>query len=88
MLNIWDRLLTDLEVERMAKCFDAPFGNIVHWNDTEWDLSLVETLPTETSDFCSQMPNKNYQMFPERRSLEAGQELCTKVGESASTIFA
>ena len=81
MLNIWDRLLTDLEVSRMAKCYDAPFGNVLNWNNTEWTASMVNKQPTETSDFCSELPPKNYQMFPERRSLEAGQQLCVKVGK-------
>ena len=70
----------------MAKCFDAPFGNIIGWNTTNWDNSLVQVRGVETSDFCSELPNKNYRMFPERRSLEAGKELCQKVGKQ-SVIF-
>ena len=75
------RLLTDLEVDRMSKCFDAPFGNVLQWNESSWDNSLVETASVETSDFCSERPDKNYHMFPERRSLEAGHDLCQKMGQ-------
>lgn len=63
---------------------DAPFGNIMNWNDSKWELSRVEKKPVETNNFCPEIPEKTYKMFPERRSLEAAKELCEKVGNGSS----
>ena len=59
---------------------DAPFGNILNWATSDWELSRVNRSDVETSDFCSPPPLKSYLMFPERRSLGSGKELCEKVG--------
>ena len=41
----------------------------------------LQKLEVETSDFCSPPPAKAYLMFPERRSLGSGNDLCHKVGK-------
>ena len=61
---------------------DAPFGNILNWGDADlWEISRIDKIDVETSDFCSPAPAKTYIMFPERRSLGSGSELCDKVGK-------
>ena len=66
-------------------CLDSPFGNVLNWGDADlWELQetkRLNKLDVETSDFCSPAPAKSYLMFPERRSLGSGAELCTKVGK-------
>ena len=83
--NYLCRLLTDEEVLRMSTCFDAPFGNILDWSKASWGgdgHSRVEQREgVETSDFCSELPPKQYTMFPERRAIQPAHELCLKVGE-------
>ena len=59
-------------------------GDIVNWNEADWELSNVKRIDLDTSDFCIDFPNKNYFMFPERRSLESGFEVCHKLGGSVS----
>ena len=83
-INIWSRILTDKEVERMSKCFDSPLGDVVNWNEANWELNNVKRIDLDTSDFCIDFPDKNYFMFPERRSLESGYEVCHKLGGSVS----
>ena len=82
-INIWGRILTDEEIERMSKCFDSPMGDIFSWNDEEnnWGLSNVEKLSLDTSDFCVDFPDKNYYMLPERRSLDSGNIACQVMGK-------
>ena len=82
-INIWGRILTDEEIERMSKCFDSPMGDIFSWNGEEnnWDLSNVEKLTLDTSDFCVDFPDKNYYMLPERRSLDSGNMACQVMGK-------
>ena len=63
---------------------DSPLGDIVNWNEADWELSNVKRIELDTSDFCIDFPNKNYFMFPERRSLESGFEVCHKLGGSVS----
>ena len=85
-INIWSRILTDDEVERMSNCFDSPMGDIFDWNKEEknWKLSNVAKVDLDTSDFCIDFPDKNYYMLPERRSLESGQFACEIMGGSVS----
>ena len=59
----------------------------MNWNETNWELSNVGKTAVETSDLCSRSPTKTYQMFPERRSLAAGKELCVKVGEKVKLLL-
>ena len=65
---------------------DSPFGNILNWGDNDlWEMSesdRLQKLEVETSDFCSPPPAKAYLMFPERRSLGSGNDLCHKVGKN------
>ena len=65
---------------------DSPFGNILNWGENDlWEMSessRLNKLDVETSDFCSPPPAKTYLMFPERRSLGSGKDLCEKVGKS------
>ena len=58
-------------------------GDIFSWNDEEnnWDLSNVEKLSLDTSDFCVDFPDKNYYMLPERRSLDSGNIACQVMGK-------
>ena len=37
-------------------------GDVFNWNSEEenWDLSNVEKIPLDTSDFCVDFPDKNY----------------------------
>ncbi len=65
---------------------DSPLGNILNWNEAKWELSKVQRLELDTSDFCIDFPSKNYFMFPERRSLESGQALCAKMGNCMKLI--
>ena len=59
-------------------------GDVFNWNAEEdnWDLSNVEKIPLDTSDFCVDFPDKNYYMLPERRSLESGYIACQIMGIS------
>lgn len=84
-INIWNRILTDKEVERMFKCFDSPMGDVLNWNQANWLLSNVKKIDLDTSDFCIDFPEKNYYMLPERRSLESGSEVCHVLGGSVAT---
>ena len=63
---------------------DSPLGDILNWNEAEWELSKVKRMDLDTSDFCIDFPDKNYFMMPERRSLESGYEVCHKLGGSVS----
>ena len=60
---------------------DSPLGDILNWNEAEWELSKVKRVELDTSDFCIDFPDKNYYMIPERRSLESGYEVCHKLGK-------
>ena len=64
---------------------DSPMGDVFNWNAEEmnWDLSNVEKIPLDTSDFCVDFPDKNYYMLPERRSLESGYVACQIMGISS-----
>ena len=67
---------------------DSPFGNVLNWGtDEPWELSKVDKINVETSDFCSPAPAKSYLMFPERRSLGSGTDLCDKVGKPLLTCL-
>ena len=55
-------------------------GDILNWNEAEWELSNVKRLDLDTSDFCIDFPEKNYFMIPERRSLESGYDVCHILG--------
>ena len=55
-------------------------GDILNWNEAEWELSNVKRIDLDTSDFCIDFPEKNYFMIPERRSLESGYDVCHILG--------
>ena len=59
---------------------DAPLGDVLNWNEAEWELSNVKRIDLDTSDFCIDFPEKNYFMIPERRSLESGYDVCHILG--------
>ena len=55
-------------------------GDVLNWNEAEWELSNVKRIDLDTSDFCIDFPEKNYFMIPERRSLESGYDVCHILG--------
>ena len=57
-------------------------GDIFNWNaeESNWELSNVDKIELDTSDFCVDFPDKNYYMLPERRSLESGDAACNIMG--------
>ena len=71
-----------------AKFFsDSPSGDIFNWTKEEdnWELSNVEKVALDTSDFCKDFPDKNYYMLPERRSLESAISTCQIMGGRVAT---
>ena len=84
-INIWSKIITDEEVRAMSNCSIAPGGDILNWNQADWQLSNVQKIEMKSEEFCQDFPDKNYFMLPERRSLESGSDICNKLGGSIST---
>ena len=61
-------------------------GDVLDWNNATWELSNVEKITMDTKDFCKDLPEKNYYMLPERRSLESGFSVCHKMGKFLNII--
>ena len=68
----------------MANCSASNLGDVLNWNNANWELSNVSRIKLDTDEFCKDLPKKNYFMLPERRSLESGSSICDKLGGSVS----
>lgn len=77
---------------------DTESGNVIDWRSSSWNTSSVENEEIEDLDeLCQKLPEKSYFAFPEWRSFNEANELCTVLGilsflnqtiKSSNCIFA
>ena len=82
-LNIWDKILEEEEISSMANCTYLHRGNIVMWDKTKLDVSLVKILDIEESSmFCKQ--DNLHVIFPKKVTLKYGGKICSQFGGKIS----
>ena len=86
-LNIWDRQLTDQEIESMGSCQTFPRGNLVSWR-TE-NLLLKNPGPTlkkenvgDMKSFCNR---RQYFIVPTNVDLNSANDQCKTFGGHIAT---
>ncbi|XP_068226308.1 uncharacterized protein [Palaemon carinicauda] len=69
-VNVWDRVLPDDDILRIANCQTDPQGNYISW-DAGWTLSNVTSYDLSVSKFCQEDTSKLYFWFPRVLETEA-----------------
>ena len=82
-LNVWDMLLKENDIFRMANCTDVYRGNAVMWKKDKLKTNLAKiTDIIEASMFCKK--KVVYATFPQQVSLKYGRSLCSRFGGKMS----
>ncbi|XP_066941354.1 uncharacterized protein [Macrobrachium rosenbergii] len=62
-INVWDRVLSDNEIQRIANCQTDPQGNYIFW-EAGWTLYNVTSYEMPLAKFCQEDTSKLYFWFP------------------------
>lgn len=82
--NLWNRILTYSEIEKMAKCQGIHYGNVISW-DREWVLENAIQDQVNSSQLCpGQKETESLQVFPPM-AYDEGVHLCEALGGTVPT---
>ena len=74
-LNMWDKILEDQDIEKMAHCTYFPKGNVVTWDKTKFKINKAQVkMLEERKAVCKK--SKQLFMFASRMSLVEARALC------------
>ena len=78
-LNVWDRVLDDVEITELANCKHIKRGNIVIWDSSKFHINTVKTTNISASDlFC--IDDRQYLILSNRMTFEKATKHCTSLG--------
>ena len=83
--NMWDRALTLSEMEQFTTCKKMIKGNLVNWDDSNWDLVNMTKRSVRYDELCN--PRRpGHVMLPERRNITAMKTICNQMKAKMSVI--
>ncbi|MPC29987.1 Glutamate-gated chloride channel subunit beta [Portunus trituberculatus] len=62
-INVWDRVLSDVEILDFARCKTDPQGSYISW-EAGWSLKVVTPYNLSLEEFCQQKLGTSYFWFP------------------------
>ncbi|KAG7169454.1 Gamma-aminobutyric acid receptor subunit beta-1-like 2 [Homarus americanus] len=77
-VNVWDRIMSDEEIRKMAHCQIDPKGNFISW-EGGWTLNNVSSYEMSLSEICEQEVGNIYFWFPEVTD-DTAQYICEALG--------
>ena len=78
-LNIWDRVLDEVEITGLANCDNTKRGTIIAWNVTRFSLNQVrDTSISDPELFC--MKKRQYLVLLGLITLNAAKKKCANLG--------
>ncbi|XP_071539015.1 uncharacterized protein [Panulirus ornatus] len=77
-VNVWDKILSDEEILKMARCQTDPKGNFISW-EGGWTLHNVSSYDLLLPKFCQQEESNIYFWFPQVSDATA-QYVCEALG--------
>nr|XP_045624218.1 uncharacterized protein LOC123774134 [Procambarus clarkii] len=77
-VNVWDSILGDTDIQKMAACQTDPKGNFLSW-EAGWTLHNVTSYDMSLDKFCNQEVGNIYFWFPDVTD-DTAQYLCEALG--------
>ena len=78
-LNIWDKVLEESLISKMAKCSNAYKGNVFMWLKEKLDINKAKTLNVDDLSMFCQKKSFNA-IFPEKMTFDVGSKFCSRFG--------
>ena len=80
-INIWNRSLTESEVELWTKCKLGSGGNLLDWSTAQWKKVRLEEMDIDEQEVCKgKTETKNLYIFQNKKTLEEGRKFCESMG--------
>ena len=79
-VNIWNRSLSQSEVEQWSRCELGAGGNLLDWNTAQWKAVGLQQREMEGKEICKNQKEQVLISFIELRDLESSQGLCRRLG--------
>ena len=83
--NMWSKALNEAEMKDFTGCVRMLKGDLVHWDESEWDLINMTKVEMSLDEICIP-PRPGHVLFPEKRTMESLKLICTRVGGKVSVI--
>lgn len=78
-INLWDYVLTDMEVEDIGLCRERARGNVIKWEESKFKLyNITKHAVEDVSKLCT--PEKNLFVFSEKYTHSQAISLCQAHG--------
>ena len=80
-VNIWDRLMTQSEVEQWSRCELGAGGNMLDWNTAQWEAVGLQEEEVDIEKVCrKELMKKHLMVLQEKKTFDEAVKRCRVMG--------
>ena len=80
-INIWNRNLTESEVEQWSRCELGAGGNLLDWTTAQWKAVDLQELDLDELEVCGKIEGKKHLVVPpQKKTFHAALDHCNSFG--------
>ena len=85
-INIWNRSLSQSEVEQWAQCELGSGGNLLDWTTAQWEAVGLQEVEMDKDEVCRNGgKEKQFLVFHQKKAFDASLKLCRALGGEMAT---